>query len=355
MSCPALESPESLYLAASENLHRRNLSLALSLFRQAEEWGFDADRCAAGRWECYMLLGDFEKAWRESDAISLRGKPDNNRFWDGAPFNGKNVIVRCLHGLGDVIHYSRYFPLLRSRANHIAVEGPAQLLPLLFRMPGVDAVCSWELDMRSPLEWNQQIEIVELPRAFRTTLATIPPPTPLNLLDSPSSNVPYLKTYDALKIGLVWAASAWKPDRSIQLAGMLPLLQIDGPQFFSLQGGPERSELLSLPSSIHLIDLIADSPSLAQTAERLLHLDLIITVDTMMAHLAGTVGRPVWLLLASCADWRWMLDRVDSPWYPSMRIFRQPAPGDWHSVVRELAENLIRFVSRFRAATAREW
>jgi len=303
---------------------------ALKFFYLADEAHYDPDACAAGRWDCNMLLGDFESAWRESDSISQRGGPDPHRFWDGQPFAGRRVLIRCLHGLGDTLQFIRYVPLMRERARSVTIEAQPTMKSLLQHAHIADEVITWG---EPEPHWDQQMEIIELPRILRTTLQSIP------------NHVPYLHVSGegaagnhgrmrAVRIGLVWGSSSYNPDRSIRLEELARLFSIPNTSFFSLQAGPARSELE--PWSGRIVDLYSDSDCVLTMAKTLLKLDLVITVDTMMAHLAGALGRPVWTLLPFRCDWRWMLAREDSPWYPTMRLFRQQRPGDWGQVMRQL-------------------
>src|SRR5689334_18970584 len=162
---------EQLFQQAEEQLRCVRVREALQLFNLAEQAGQDPDVCAGGRWTCHMLSGDFELAWQESDTITARAKPDPNRFWDGRPFDGRNVLVRCLHGLGDTIQFIRYIRLIREKARRVAVEVQPSLKLLLKRSHIADEVFTW--GEREPY-WDQQIEVIELPRAFRTTIESIP-------------------------------------------------------------------------------------------------------------------------------------------------------------------------------------
>jgi hypothetical protein len=324
----------NLFEAAEYYLDSMRLSEALTSFTLAEAQGFDPDRCAAGRWQCHMLSGNFECAWVESDRISRRGGPDPHRFWNGEPLDGNSILIRCLHGLGDTIQFVRYGALIRSKAKHLVIEAQPRLKTLLQYSGLADEVITWG-EKEPP--WNQQIEINELPRIFRTVADTIP------------SCVPYLKAptevkppfYDGdrhLRVGLVWTAGAFNPSRSISLDLFEKVLATPGADFFSLQGEPNDEELARLRARLFHLD--ENSRGLLATAEHVLSMDLIITVDTMMAHLAGALGRPVWNLLPYRCDWRWMADRPDSPWYPTMRLFRQPRQGDWVGVVENVRRRL---------------
>lgn len=284
-----------------------------------------------------MLLGDFESAWRESDAIRLydRGNPDC--LWNGGSFD-QRVIVRCLHGYGDAIQFIRYARRLRHSATRVIVECARLLVSLFKCQTYIDEVISWDDGTSKGYScWDHQIEVMELPQVFRTTLHTIP------------AEVPYLRLPDTAaprspqpRVGVVWGASDWNPLRSVHFELFKPVLECSQASWFSFQHGGQRSAIAGLSN---ICDTAPDCPTILDTALLLSKMDLLISVDTMVAHLAGALGIPVWLLLPYDADWRWMLDRSDSPWYPGMRLFRQPAPGDWLTpVTRVIAE----FRERFR-------
>jgi hypothetical protein len=334
---------ERLYTHAQKNLERMSISHALRLFNLAERAHFDPDSCAAGRWDCHMLSGNFELAWRESDSIAARGNPDPYRFWDAQSFAGRNVIIRCLHGLGDTIQFIRYVPIMRQQARRVIVEAQPALKSLLEEAQIADSVITWG---EAEPHWDQQIEVIELPRVFRTTVPSIPNPVPY--LTVPCS-VPALNNFgQRLRVGLVWGSSTYNPERSMALRDMTGLFAIPGISFFSLQAGPQRAELA--PWSSQIVDLYNESACVLAMAGTLTTIDLVITVDTMMAHLAGALGRPVWTLLPHRCDWRWMLDRENSPWYPTMRLFRQRRPGDWMSVVRQLDRSLRELITQTNPA-----
>jgi hypothetical protein len=330
---------ERLYTDAGEHLERMRVKQALRLFKQAERAHYDPDSCAAGRWDCHMLLGDFESAWRESDSIASRGKPDPHRFWDGQPFTDRRVLIRCLHGLGDTIQFIRYAPLMRQRARSVTIEAQPTLKSLLEQACIADRVITWG---DPEPDWDQQIEIVELPRVFRTTVSCIPNHVPYLIV--PCEPPVHTAKGTQFRIGLVWASSGYNPERSMPLKHLAGLFAIPGTSFFSLQAGPQRAELE--PWSNQIVDLYDGSPSVLPIAKTLLTIDLVISVDTMMAHLAGAMGRPVCTLLPYRCDWRWMMKRKDSPWYPTMRLFRQQRPGDWHSAIRQLERALRALVSQ---------
>jgi hypothetical protein len=269
-----------------------------------------------------MLRGDFAQAWRASDRIRQRGAPDPHRFWQGEPLAGRRVILRCLHGFGDAVQFLRYAPNLRALASHVTVEVPPRLLELARCFDGVDEVITW--DDEAPA-WDVQIEVMELAYFFRTQLTDLPIATRyLRLPASPPRS--------GFRVGLAWTSGDWNPARSIPFPLVQPLLAPPGCEFINLQHHAE-------PACALLPDPQA-SASVFGLASTIAQLDLAITVDTLAAHLAGALGIPCWVLLQHDADWRWMLNRDDSPWYPSLRLFRQPSPGDWVSVIKAVSSQL---------------
>lgn len=334
-----LKRPDDTQRRLFEEAHRyaeaMQISEARQAFQLAEDAGFNADDCAAGRWTCHMLLGQFESAWKESDAIVRRGNPDPHRFWDGRPFDGRRVLIRCLHGLGDTLQYIRYAAMMRQRVATLTLEAQPALRTLLEQAHIADTVITWGDE--EPF-WDQQIEIVELPRIFRTTIDSIPATVPyINVPGSRADMSSFEETL--LRVGLVWASSTFNPSRSLLLSQLAPLLGIPGISFFSFQAGEERAQLGYWSSRIS--DLYTEGQSVLETAIGMRAMDLIISVDTMTAHLAGAMGLNVWTLLPYTCDWRWMLHRCDSPWYPTMRLFRQNTPGDWKGVVERVRNELI--------------
>lgn len=327
----------SYFQRALTCLTQRRISDALASLDEAERAGGDANECAGRRWECLMLLGRYEEAWRQSERISASGTPDPNALWDGAPFRGKRVIVRCLHGFGDAIQFIRYTEPLRQEASQVVVQTHPELASIMGCLPYVDRAITWREE--DPALWEQQIEVMELPRAFGATLANIPCRVPyLSVPESVRASSRVLRG-DRLRIGLQWAGGPWNPARSISLRTIEPLLGFRDCEYFSFQRGEGRNDLGS-PLYSHILDVSGDSPDIIHAAADLLNIDLLITVDTMLAHLAGALGRPVWVLLPFQADWRWLLDRADSPWYPTMRLFRQAGEGDWDSAIACMARSL---------------
>ncbi len=297
------------------------------------------DQASAERWMLAMLGGEFEVAWRESDAIRARGGADPHRFWLGESLRGKRVIVRCLHGFGDTVQMLCYAPALNEMADSVVWEVPPRMLPLAPYFQEVERVMTW--GEKAPL-WDVQVEVMELPYLMRTSLQDLPVATD------------YLKLPDAVieeagramgkkrqpRVGVVWAGGDWNASRSVPFATMAELLHVEGVEFWNIQGGAAATEAAS--SAMRDAAAICGEGQLALAAT-IASLDLVITVDTLAAHLAGAMGKPVWVMLQFAADWRWMVERKDSPWYPSMRLFRQREPGDWKGIVDAVATALREF------------
>jgi hypothetical protein len=311
-------------------LHARELTAAQQAFEEAARRGADPDRCAGALWQTHMISGDFAAAWAQSDALRQRNAPDPHRFWQGEDLSGRHVIVRCLHGFGDAVQMLRYAPLLNQRAAHVTWEVPPRLLPLAAFFPGVHNAITWgEQAPAQPPAWDVQVEVMELPYLFRTNLADLPLAS--SYLQVPAH--PALAARDKPRIGLAWSAADWNPSRSVPFACLEPLLATPGLEFWSLHTQPSPQ-----PALRHQPSITGDG--ILPLAQTIAALDLVITVDTLAAHLAGALGRPAWLLLQHAADWRWLHDRNDSPWYPSLRLFHQPSPGDWNSMLNEVQQRL---------------
>jgi hypothetical protein len=294
----------------------------------------ELDRQAAALWRRAMLGGDFELAWRQSDAIRRRGAPDPHRFWQGEPLTGKRVMLRCLHGFGDAVQFLRYGPRLRSIAAHLIVEVPPRFVDLAHCFDGIDEVITWGND--APPEapkWDVQIEVMELPYLFRTQLAELPIAT--DYLRLP--RIVARTSSTLLRVGIACTSGDWNPARSLPLAALEPILALSRCEFWSLEHHATGSPLRIDPEA---------SRSVIGLACHIASLDLVVTVDTLAAHLAGALGIPAFVLLQHDADWRWMAARCDSPWYPSLRLFRQPRAGDWTSCVAALRDALEARVSR---------
>jgi Flp pilus assembly protein TadD len=297
---------------------------------------------------CLLVQGDFEAGWSEFEwrrkcADHRDARPDfSPPMWDGSDLDGKTILLTSEQGLGDTLQFIRYAQLVKERGGEVVVECQPELIPLLAQLP---CVSRW-IGRGEPLPvfdvWHP---LMSLPALFRTTLETIPmQPT----LRAPSDRVEkfsrlILENAGRMKIGIAWAGRAQHKNdrnRSLPFSALMPLLERSSAQFFSLQKGPAARQIGQFSSGLKLVDLTEELVDFADTAGLIANLDLVICVDTAVAHLAGAMGKPVWLMLPFAPDWRWMLDRDDSPWYPSVRLFRQLRAGDWGGVVGRIKAEL---------------
>ncbi len=349
----AAGSSLELLVQAEKLLQSRAVTAAVKCFNRAEAHGAPPDRCAAGRWMACMFAGAFERAWQESDAIRGRGAPDPHRFWHGDDLAGKRVVLRCLHGLGDAIQMLRFLPLLQERCRSLSVEVPPLLGELAPGVHGMPGWFTWGAEAPAhPPAFDEQIEVLELPYLFRVTEADLPgrmpyvaaPAASATCLDErwPACNLP--------QVGLVWAASDWDLSRCLPFGFLQELAALPGVVFWNMQGGAERERGSQIAG---IRDGRLCGSGLADYAAMLARLDLLITVDTMAAHLAGAMGKSAWVLLQAEADWRWMLERDDSPWYPSLRLWRQREQGDWAELIKRVHAGLSEWVSTFRPVSSR--
>jgi hypothetical protein len=342
---------DPVLLDAEERLDARDLSAAIKGFDAAEWLGADPDRCSAGRWMAWMLLGEFESAWKESDAIRRRGAPDIHRFWNGEDIREKRVVVRCLHGFGDAVQFLRYAPALRSRASRVIFEVAPRFLEGARCFDGVDHVITWGDRVPDPSpSWDVQIEVMELPYLFRTQVRDLP--LAQRYLRVPGEVVARVAKdmgrSQQPRVGLVWSAGEWNVSRCVPLHLLAPVMDERGVEFWNLQGeSPVTAEPCLDEGAFHEAEGCRDN--ILTLAAVISQLDLVITVDTLAAHLAGALGVPAWVMLQSAADWRWMTGTSRSPWYPSLRLFRQRRPGDWKSVVDDICRELHAWSRRLDA------
>lgn len=289
-----------------------------------------------------MLAGDFERAWCVNDRVRALGAPDPNRLWQGEDPAGKRVIVRCLHGFGDSIQFLRFIARLKQVASSVCVEVAPHFVELARCIDGVDNVITWGAGApTTPPAWDVQMEVMELPYIFRTVATDLPLAqnyVRLGAFDLETSHLlpgSRFNSPQSLQVGLVWTAGEWNPARGLAFDLLQPLLAVDGCEFWNLR---------SKPAPCGVGGSLREDPqargNLIALARRVAQLDLVITVDTLAAHLAGALSIPTWVLLQHDADWRWMAGRDDSPWYPSLQLFRQTADGDWRGVIERITAAL---------------
>ncbi len=285
-----------------------------------------------------LLHGDFSRGWEEfewrwqTDDYPAPRRQFTQPTWDGTELEGRRILIHVEQGFGDSIQFARYLPSVAERGGRVIVECKAPLVPLLERLDCVEEVATYGEDLPA---FDVHLPILSLPRVFRTTLENIPAAVPY--FPAPRSNA------DRKRVGLVWAGHPRHPrdrERSIALAQLRSLVAIPGIEWVSLQVGERARDLNAVPGFDAVENRTHELTDFAKTADCVGALDLVISVDTAVAHLAAALAKPTWILLPFKPDWRWMLDREDSPWYPTARLFRQATPADWAPVVGRVAEAL---------------
>jgi tetratricopeptide (TPR) repeat protein len=291
----------------------------------------------------------YEARWRVAPLSEQSQLPPETRWTGEQDLEGKTILLLAEQGLGDTVQFCRYAPMVAKLGAKVILAVPASLARLLKTVAGVNQIVSQD-DPLPGFDWF--CPLLSLPMVFGTTEATIPARVPYLEAD-PHEIVTFdvaLADVPGLRIGLVWAgerragqprAAAIDQRRSMRLADMAPLAELPGCAFVSLQLGPPAKQAADAP--FPLLDLTDRLTDFAATAALIEALDLVITVDTAVAHVAGALGKPVWLLNRYDGCWRWPRDRDDSAWYPTMRLFRQRTPGDWAGVMRRVAAALPGF------------
>ncbi|ASG21507.1 hypothetical protein Y958_12310 [Nitrospirillum viridazoti CBAmc] len=294
-----------------------------------------------------LLLGDFAAGWVEyerrwdTDLMKAARRPYAQPLWRGQRAQGRppTLLLHAEQGLGDTLQFCRYAPLAAERGYAVVLEVQRPLLRLLRSLPGVAEGRISLVAAGDPLPpFDLHCPLMSLPLAFRTTLDTVPAVTPYLAADLSRWRDAVAAGGSGLKVGLVWAGNPRTsvPDRrrSIDPTLLAPLADVSGVCLFSLQKEG------AAPAGLPLTDLMSGVADFADTAALISQLDLVISVDTAVAHLAGALGRPVWLLNRFDTDWRWLLGRDDSPWYPTLRQFRQTTPGDWQTPIARACDAL---------------
>ncbi len=294
-----------------------------------------------------LRMGNFPEGWIEYEwRLKLKHMAETTLprpRWTGFPLAGRTILLRSEQGLGDSLQFVRYAELVKQQGGTVMVACPRPLARIVATCPGVDRVV---IPGESPPPFDVHLPLLSLPGIFRTSLDNIP------------AKVPYLrpdaqlvehwqntlgKHESQLKIGIAWQGNLQNADdrvRSIPLSRFVDIAQMPGARVYSLQMGAGREQLAEVARSCEITDLGDQLGDFHNTAAIMRNLDLVITCDSAPAHLAGALGVRVWVALAQVPDWRWMIDRTDSPWYPTMRLFRQTRPGYWQGVFRAMHTEL---------------
>ncbi len=325
--------------------------------RLDEEEGFyrhalalDPDYADAHQNLAWLLLkrGDYKQGWaeyarrwrpHEHAAIAVPGVAE----WRGEPLDGRRMLLVGEQGFGDHFQFLRYARVLEQRGATVDACVREPLLSLAERVPGVHHAFSGKPDG----DYDFWVPMTSVPSCVGTDLSTIPADLPYLFADKAKVKA-WRKRMDAAgkaerKVGLVWAGSPTFGNdryRSMALANLRALSEVKNVAWYALQKGPAHAQLADAPPAFRAHDFTADLHSFDDTAALIMNLDLVIAVDTGVAHLAAALGKPVWVLLPANSDWRWLENRSDSPWYPGMTLFRQAIMGDWGAVVKRVAEKL---------------
>jgi len=336
-------------LRLDEAIHHYERAIALRPDAPGYRWNYSV---------ALLLNGDYARGWKEYEwrwqgCLELKhGKPAFRQpEWTGQDISGKTLLLYREQGMGDVIQFVRYAPMAAARGASVVVACQPELVRLVGTVDGISKAVSIEQAL-PPFDFH--CPLLSLPLIFNTTLETIP------------SNVPYIHAdpalvevwrrrigvQEGLKVGLIWggwASNSVDHMRSVPLGDFAQLARIRGFRFYSLQKGEHAAQTRSAPAGLPLIDWTGDIHDFADTAALMANLDLLISVDTAGLHLAGALGKPAWLLCRHESEWRWLLERDDSPWYPTLRIFRQSRPGRWQDVMEKAATALKELVRKTRA------
>jgi len=301
--------------------------------------------------KAYLAAGKFKKGWKKFEYRYKDIKKFKQKKIDPKNLNGKTVVILSEWGLGDTMQFIRYAKLIKSNGATVICESPKPLIPLFSQCKYIDRVVPRGCQQLPP--HDIKIPILSLPLIFNTTVETIPAPIPY--LYAKPELIKFwknkIKNDKNFKVGICWQSKPGifleeqpRTKRSICLEKFAPLSKIDGVSFYSLQQVNGLNQLHNLPQEFEVIHFDGNfdksNGRFMDTAAIIKNLDLIISVDTSIVHLAGALGKEVWILIPHTAEWRWMFKRNDSPWYPKSRLFRQSKPGDWKSVIENIKNNL---------------
>jgi len=290
----------------------------------------------------YLQMGEYEKGFAgyhhrwDLDRTPKREIPLPR--WDGSDLGDRTLLLTQEQGFGDMIQFARFASLVKERhGGKVIIECQHALARLMSSLPGIDGVT---LTNSFPPECDVTLPLLELPHLFGATLDDLPTNVPYFSEPEPRDltiNQPGPKT---LKVGVVWAGKLTPRDRSCSFSHILNLAKIPGVSLFSLQKDARAEDIQSYAADGLVVPLGHRLNDFATTASVMNQMDLIITIDSAVSHLAGALGRPVWTCLLYASDWRWLMDRNDSPWYPTMKLYRQPHPNDWDPVFEQVEADL---------------
>ncbi|MBF0437759.1 MAG: tetratricopeptide repeat protein [Magnetococcales bacterium] len=333
--------------------------LAMDQFQQALRCEPESAKVHMGCAASLLKTGRFLEGWQEYE---WRFQLPNHTAricpvprWDGSSPFGQRIYVYTEQGYGDAIMFARYAPLIRKKGGIVHLECRPELVELFTNSHLADLVYARKLgdEQPPPFDYDRHIPLLSLPNLFGTTLETIPNRRTPYLTPTPERVQAWaqrLGSRSGLRVGLVWSGNpnaSVNRNRACTLEDLLPLTLVPNITFYSLQKGPPAAQLTDLLMQRHeIISLDEELTDFSETAAALMNLDLLISTDTAIVHLAGAIGTPVWTLLHSACEWRWLESREDSPWYPTMRLFRQQKPEEWFDVINEVRGFLAEIVEK---------
>ncbi len=324
---------------------------AIESYNMAIKYNPESIHTHINRSSALLLTENFKDGWPEYEWRLHTKNCNSGTFhqtqWDGSPLNGKTILVHAEQGFGDTIQFIRYLPMVKNQGGYVIFECQKNLIRLLKNCTGIDKII--EMTSKPNVNFDTHIHLLSLPGIFGTSMDSIPSDTPYITVDPEFAEQWRLKlaNNNDFKIGIVWAGRPTFKDhyRSCSLDDFAPLAEIPGITFYSLQKGPASEEILNPPKDMKIINLDKELTDFSDTAAAMINLDLIISTDTAVVHLAGAIGKPIWSLLHTSSDWRWFLNREESPWYPhpnglaglaGMRLFRQSKFNDWNGVFEQV-------------------
>jgi tetratricopeptide (TPR) repeat protein len=322
--------------------HQGRYGEALACYAHALSLKPDYAQAHFNRAHALLLTGGFAEGWQEYEwrfAVARYDRNFDRPLWSGEPLAGRTILVHAEQGYGDTLHFVRYVPAVAERGGRVVIEAPRELVRLLGTVAGAAEIV--EVGERLP-QFDCHCPLLSLPRVFATNLSTIPGEVPYLRVPAEASAgwAERIPAAPGLRVGIVWAGTT---QRATDIRLLRPLFEIAGVNWFSLQVG-NRAADMALLDGVDIVDLAPWLDDFAETAAAICRLDLVLSVDTAVAHLAAALGRPTWLMLPLHPDWRWLLEREDSPWYPTARLFRQKKANDGPDAICEIAAALAQMV-----------
>lgn len=356
-------NPSILYNIGFTYKKMGHLDKSLPYYNRTLELNPDHAEALFSRGLAYLVIGEFEKGWEGYEWRYSRPSQGSLRTydaprWDGSDLQGKTILIHAEQGLGDTFQFIRYAKLVKEKNGIVIAAVQKPLITIMKRCKHIDQVISVD---ETPPHFDVHCPLMSLPHVLKTRLDTIPSEHPYLYADEQLTShwKQQLATDTNFKVGICVQGNnsyatpllrATVAQKSVGIEKLAPISEIPGISLYSLQKVSGTQQFENLPSSVKIITFDGDfdesNGRFMDTAAVMKNLDLMITVDTSVCHLSSGLGVETWVMLPNPADWRWMMNRTDSPWYPTMRLFKQPTPGDWESMIKDVAEELKKHISK---------